>query len=172
MEKTRAIFSALAPLAAVGVLLAADVAVPDTNSVVSARAQAALPPYMEEDFNSACEKAKKDGKLLLVSMGREICGRCQKFYGFIRDGQVRIDPKRYVFIHLDVDNYEHREYFYSTFDPPDRKLPFVGVMDGDRNVEKEALSGSHTPGEYQKLMADERSATENVWHGNRGRKML
>ena len=43
-------------------------------------------------------------------------------------------------------------YFYSTFDPPDRKLPFVGVMDGDRTAVKEAISGSHTPAEYQALM--------------------
>ena len=65
---------------------------------------------------------------------------------------MKIDSKKYVFIRLDVDNYEHREYFYSTFDPPDRKLPFVGVMDGDRTAVKEAISGSHTPAEYQKLM--------------------
>ena len=133
---------------------AADCAPPATNAVCAAKAQVALPPYLTEDFNAACEKAKKEGKLVFVSLGREICGRCQKFYGFVKTGQVTIDPKKYIFIRLDVDNYEHREYFYSTFDPPDRKLPFVGVMDGDRNAVKEALSGSHTPEEYQKLMGD------------------
>ena len=139
-------------MAAAGPVVAAEGAPPATNAVVSA--QVALPPYLTEDFNAACEKAKKDGKLVFVSLGREICGRCLKFYGFVKNGQVTIDPKKYVFIRLDVDNYEHREYFYSTFDPPDRKLPFVGVMDGDRNAVKEALSGSHTPEEYQKLMSD------------------
>ena len=123
-----------------------------TNTVAQAAKPVELPPYLTEDFNAACEKAKKEGRLVFVSIGREICGRCQKFYGFVKTGQVTIDPKKYVFIRLDVDNYEHREYFYSTFDPPDRRLPFVGVMDGDRNAVKEALSGSHTPGEYQKLM--------------------
>ena len=123
-----------------------------TNAVVTATAQTALPPYLTEDFSSACEKAKKEGRLVFVSIGREICGRCQKFYGFVRDGKVKINPKKYVFIRLDIDNYEHREYFYSTFDPPDRKLPFVGVMDGDRTAEREAISGSHTPAEYQNLM--------------------
>lgn len=144
---------ALVQLLAVGGLSGAEVAAPAaTNAVVAAKAKADLPPYLTEDFNSACEKAKKEGRLVLVSLGREICGRCQKFYGFVKDGQVKIDSKKYVFIRLDVDNYEHREYFYSTFDPPDRKLPFVGVMDGDRTAVKEAISGSHTPAEYQKLM--------------------
>ena len=127
-----------------------------TNAVVTATAQTALPPYLTEDFSSACEKAKKEGKLVFVSLGREICGRCQKFYGFVKTGQVTSDPKKYVFIRLDVDNYEHREYFYSTFDPPDSRLPFVGVMDGDRNAVKEALSGSHTPEDYQKLMSGDK----------------
>ena len=131
---------------------AADCTPPATNALCAAKAQAALPPYLTEDFNAACEKAKKEGKLVFVSLGREICGRCQKFYGFVKDGKVKIDEKKYVFIRLDIDNYEHREYFYSTFDPPDRKLPFVGVMDGDRSAVKEALSGGHTPEEYQKLM--------------------
>ena len=151
--KTKAILFLFAPLMAVcgldGEVAPAPTA---TNSVAAANVSVELPPYLNEDFNSVCEKAKKDGKLMFVSLGREICGRCQKFYGFVKDGKVRIDPKKYVFIRLDVDNYEHREYFYSTFDPPDRKLPFVGVMDGDRTAVKEALSGSHTPVEYQALM--------------------
>ncbi len=154
--KNKAILFALAPLMAVGTLFGTcPAAYAATNAVASAKAKVELPPYLKEDFNSACEKAKKEGRLVFVSLGREICGRCQKFYGFVRDGKVKIDPKKYVFIRLDVDNYEHREYFYSTFDPPDRKLPFVGVMDGDRTAVKEAISGSHTPEEYQKLMSDE-----------------
>ena len=135
--------------------VAANCTPPATNAVCAMKAQVALPPYLTEDFNAACEKAKREKKLVFVSLGREICGRCQKFYGFVKSGQVTIDPKKYVFIRLDVDNYEHREYFYSTFEPPDRKLPFVGVMDGDRTMVKESLSGSHTPEEYQKLMGEE-----------------
>ena len=123
-----------------------------TNAVEQVAKPVELPPYLTEDFNAACDKAKKEGRLVFVSIGREICGLCQKFYGFVRDGKVKIDEKKYVFIRLDIDNYEHREYFYSTFDPPDRKLPFVGVMDGDRTAVKEAISGSHTPAEYQSLM--------------------
>ena len=154
--KTQAILWVSLFLIAAAGPAAADCTPPATNAVAAAKTQVALPPYLTEDFNSACEKAKKEGKLVFVSLGREICGRCQKFYGFVKNGQVTIDPKKYVFIRLDVDNYEHREYFYSTFDPPDRKLPFVGVMDGDRNAVKEALSGSHTPEDYQKLMSDDK----------------
>ena len=154
--KTHAILLASLFLVAAAGTAAANCTLPATNAVCAAKAQVVLPPYLTEDFNAACEKAKKEGKLVFVSLGREICGRCQKFYGFVKTGQVTIDPKKYVFIRLDVDNYEHREYFYSTFDPPDSRLPFVGVMDGDRNAVKEALSGSHTPGEYQKLMDDDK----------------
>ena len=154
--KTQAILLGSLFLVAAAGTATANCTLSVTNAVCAAKAQVALPPYLTEDFNAACEKAKKEGKLVFVSLGREICGRCQKFYGFVKTGQVTIDPKRYVFIRLDVDNYEHREYFYSTFEPPDRKLPFVGVMDGDRTAVKEALSGSHTPEEYQKLMSDDR----------------
>ena len=154
--KTQAILLVSLFLLAAACPAAADCAPSATNAVCAAKAKVALPPYLTEDFNAVCEKAKREKKLVFVSLGREICGRCQKFYGFVKTGQVTIDPKKYVFIRLDVDNYEHREYFYSTFDPPDRKLPFVGVMDGDRNAVKEALSGSHTPGEYQKLLGDDK----------------
>ena len=153
--QTKAIFLCVLSLAAGVCAAASDVTVPRpvaTNSVAQAAKPVELPPYLTEDFNAACEKAKKEGRLVFVSIGREICGRCQKFYGFVKDGKVKIDEKKYVFIRLDIDNYEHREYFYSTFDPPDRKLPFVGVMDGDRNARKEAISGSHTSAEYQALM--------------------
>ena len=153
--KTKTIIMCALSLAA-GVCAVADAGISPcpaaTNSVAQAAKPVELPPYLTEDFNAACEKAKKEGRLVFVSIGREICGRCQKFYGFVRDGKVTIDEKKYVFIRLDIDNYEHREYFYSTFDPPDRKLPFVGVMDGDRTAVKEAISGSHTPAEYQALM--------------------
>ena len=153
--KTNAIILCALSLAAGACAAAGAEAAPSpaaTNAVAQAAKPVELPPYLTEDFNAACEKAKKEGKLVYVSLGREICGRCQKFYGFVKNGQVTIDPKKYVFIRLDVDNYEHREYFYSTFEPPDRKLPFVGVMDGDRTAVKEAISGSHTPAEYQALM--------------------
>ena len=152
--KTQAILLTSLFLVAAAGPAAAACTPPATNAVCAAKAQMALPPYLTEDFNAVCEKAKRDKKLVFVSLGREICGRCQKFYGFVKNGQVTIDPKKYVFIRLDVDNYEHREYFYSTFDPPDRKLPFVGVMDGDRNAVKEALSGSHAAEDYQALMRD------------------
>ena len=144
--QTKAIILCALSLAAGACAAAGAEAAPSpaaTNAVAQAAKPVELPPYLTEDFNAACEKAKKEGRLVFVSIGREICGRCQKFYGFVKDG---------VFIRLDIDNYEHREYFYSTFDPPDRKLPFVGVMDGDRTAVKEAISGSHTPAEYQALM--------------------
>jgi len=111
-----------------------------------------LPPYLQEDFDAVCRRAKAANKILLVSLGREACGRCQKFYGFVRCGEVPVDPAKCLFVRLDVDNLEHRSYFFATFEPEDRHLPYVGVMNGDREALKPVLSGGHTPAEYAALM--------------------
>ncbi len=119
----------------------------------SGRKTVELPPYLEEDFDAVCRRAKAENKLLLVSLGREICGRCQKFYGFVKNGEVEIDPAKCVFVRLDVDNMEHREYFFSTFEPEDRHLPYVGVMNGDREAVGRVLSGGHNAAEYSSLLS-------------------
>jgi len=114
----------------------------------------ALPPYLEEDFDAAAQKAKAEGKKLLVSLGREACGRCQVFYEFVKRGEVKLDIAKWVYLRLDVDNMEHRQYYVSTFDPDTTHLPYVGVMDGERNALKPCLTGKRTAAEYQALMAD------------------
>lgn len=113
-----------------------------------------LPDYMTTDFDTECEKAAKEGKIVLVSIGREVCGRCQVFYEFLKKGHVKIDPKKVVYLKLCIDNFEHKEYFLSTFEPPNNHLPFVGVVKGERGIGDPCLSGAQTPEAYQKLMAD------------------
>ena len=114
-----------------------------------------LPPYLppEQDFGDVCQKAGEQKKKILVSIGREACGRCQRFYEMVQRGLVKIDTNSYVFVRLDIDEHTQREYFMDAFDPPDGQLPFVGVTDPNRSVQRPCLTGSRTSVEYQRLMS-------------------
>ena len=116
----------------------------------------ALPPYLPagEDFDAVCRKAGEEKKRVLVSLGREACGRCQPFYELVRRGEVRIDTNAFVFVRLDVDNHEQREYFLGTFEPPDSRLPFVGVTDGARSEIRPCLTGAPPADAYRKLLQE------------------
>ena len=116
--------------------------------------KAELPPYLppDADFDDACQRAKKEGKLVFVSIGREACGRCQVFYEYVKRGELKIDDKKFVFIRLSIDDESQRSYFLSTFTPMDRHLPYVGVMDGDREEKAPCLSGGHSAAEYAALL--------------------
>lgn len=113
-----------------------------------------LPPYLpaEEDFDAVCQKAGKEKKKVFVSIGREVCGRCQRFYELVRRGEVRVDTNAFTFVRLNIDDFSQREYFLGTFEPPDNRLPFVGVTDGDRSEIRPCLTGAPSAAEYQKLM--------------------
>ena len=114
----------------------------------------ALPDYLpqNEDFNAVCRKAGEEKKRILVSIGREACGRCQRFYELLRCGDIKIDTNTVAYVRLDIDDYNQREYFLGTFEPPDNQLPFVGVTDAARSTILPCLSGSRSPAEYQKLL--------------------
>lgn len=116
----------------------------------------ALPPYLPagEDFDAVCRKAGEEKKRVLVSLGREACGRCQRFYELVRRGEVRIDTNAFVFVRLDVDDHEQREYFLGTFEPPDSRLPFVGVTDGARSEIRPCLTGAPPADAYRKLLQE------------------
>ena len=126
--------------------------------------KAELPPYLppDADFDDACQRAKKEGKLVFVSIGREACGRCQRFYELVRRGDVKIDTNAFVFVRLDIDEYTQRDYFMDAFDPPDGQLPFVGVTDAERATQRPCLTGYRTPEEYQALMGPVASYTNPV----------
>ena len=114
----------------------------------------ALPPYLPEgaDFDAACRKAGEGGRKVLVSIGREACGRCQRFYELVRRGAVRLDTNAVAFVRLDIDDPGQREYFLGTFEPPDSRLPFVGVTDAARTEIRPCLSGAPSAAAYQKLL--------------------
>ena len=86
-------------------------------------------PYFKGDIQEVLDRACNENKLLLISIGREICGRCQKFYALLNDGRLTLDEKKCTYLKLDIDDTEQREYFVSWFDPSDPRLPFVGVLD-------------------------------------------
>lgn len=113
-----------------------------------------LPPYLpeSEDFDAVCRKAGEANKKIVVSIGREVCERCQRFYEQVRRGVVKIDTNRFVFVRLNIDNYEQREYFLGTFSPPDNRLPYVGVTNGARDEMGPCLTGAPSAAEYQALI--------------------
>ena len=113
-----------------------------------------LPPYLaaDKDFGDVCRAAGKAKKKVLVSIGREACGRCQRFYELVRRGEVKVDTNAFVFVRLNIDDYSQREYFLGTFEPQDGHLPFVGVTDADRSEIRPCLTGAPSAAEYQKLM--------------------
>ena len=121
----------------------------------------ALPDYLpqDQDFNAVCRKAGEAKKRILVSIGREACGRCQRFYELLRCGEIKIDTNTVTYVRLDIDDYNQREYFLGTFEPPDSQLPFVGVTDAARSTIFPCLSGSHSPAEYQKMLNPEPAKT-------------
>ena len=122
----------------------------------------ALPPYLpaEKDFAEVCARAGEQKKKVLVSIGREACGRCQRFYEMVRRGVVKVDPAKFEFVRLDIDEHAQREYFMDAFEPKDGQLPFVGVTDAARTKSMPCLTGARTAAEYQKLMENNSAKKE------------
>ncbi len=128
-----------------------------SNEVAALRKRPAvceLPPYLTGDFDAACRAAGEANKRVLVSIGREACGRCQRFYELVRRGDIRIDTNAFTFVRLNIDNMEQREYFLGTFMPPDNRLPFVGVTDGARSEIRPCLTGAPSVEAYRALLRD------------------
>ena len=142
--------------------IAADAPVPSPHEKIRRQLEtlrakpvkAELPPYLapEEDFEDACRDAAKDGKRVVVSIGREACGRCQVFYEYVKRGELKIDKEKFALLRLDIDDASQHSYFLSTFTPADNNLPFVGVMNGDRDALSPCMSGGHTAAEYAKML--------------------
>ena len=61
------------------VTVAALLALALANSASAGKAA----PYFKGDIQEVLDRACNENKLLLISIGREICGRCQKFYALL-----------------------------------------------------------------------------------------
>ena len=72
----------------------------------------------------------------------------------MRRGEVKVDTNAFVFVRLNIDDYSQREYFLGTFEPPDSRLPFVGVTDGARSEIRPCLTGAPPADAYRKLLQE------------------
>jgi hypothetical protein len=111
-------------------------------------------PFFSGDPSLAIAKAEREGKTLVVTLGRQLCTRCLKLYGFLETKQLALDPKKCVYLKLHVDNLEHREIFLSYFETADRHLPYLGVRKPDDGLGKPARSGGGTLADYRAYLKD------------------
>jgi len=108
--------------------------------------------YIDKKFPSYMEEAVKTNKLLFVSIGRDACSNCTKFYDTIKQGQLKLDEKKFIYLKLDIDNQEHLDYFSSYFSIIGNILPFVGVMNGSGATFGTPRTGYGTAEDYQELI--------------------
>ena len=120
--------------------------------------------YIDKDFPVYMEEATKTNKLLFVSIGREACSNCIKFYNYIKKGELKLDETKFTYLKLDIDNYDHQNYFFSYFLVMGNVLPFVGVMNGTGATFGSPRTGFGTPEDYQdfikKALDDEKAWIE------------
>ena len=55
-------------------------------------------PYFDGDVQEFLEKACAADKRVVVSLGREKCGRCQKFYALLADGNLVLDDAKCMYL--------------------------------------------------------------------------
>jgi len=108
--------------------------------------------YIEKDFPSYMTEAVKTNKLLFISIGRQACSNCVKFYDYIKDGSLKLDEKKFIYLKLDIDNQEHVDYFSSYFTVMGNVLPFVGVMNGSGATFGASRTGFGTAKDYQEFL--------------------
>jgi hypothetical protein len=130
------------------VLLACTLAVAITCSLSAFETD----KYIEKDFPSYMEEALKTNKLIFVSIGRESCSNCTKFYDYIKKGQLKLDEKKFIYLKLDIDNQEHLDYFSSYFSVMGNVLPYVGVLNGSGATFGTPRTGFGTPEDYQEFI--------------------
>ena len=112
-----------------------------------ASAQIPLVP-LTKDFQAVQEQAVQQKKLMVVSLGREACGNCQKFYGYLKSGDVKLDTNKVIYVKMDIDNYDHQNYFFTFFNVYGNVLPFVGVMSGKGEIYGKTRTGFGTAEDY------------------------
>lgn len=88
-------------------------------------------PYFSGDFNQVKEAAKKDHKLIVMSVGRDACPNTTRFYHYLESGMIDLKPDRIIYLKLNGDNEEHVNLFSTYFENTEVTFPFVGVMNGE-----------------------------------------
>jgi len=85
-------------------------------------------PYFAGNLDNVIDKALKEKKCLVVSIGRDACPLTTRFYHYVESGLVPLDMDKYVYVKLDIDNYEQQEAFCQHFMVEGNLLPFIGVI--------------------------------------------
>jgi chloramphenicol O-acetyltransferase len=129
-------------------LLACTLALAITCSLSAAETE----KYIDKEFPTYMETALKTNKLLFISIGREACSNCINFYDYIKDGSLKLDEKKFIYLKLDIDNQEHVDYFSSYFTVMGNVLPFVGVMNGSGSTFGNSRTGYGTAEDYQEFL--------------------
>lgn len=88
-------------------------------------------PYFKGNLDAVIEKAQKDKKCVVVSIGRDACPLTTRFYHYVESGLVPLDMDKYVYVKLDIDDYEQQEAFCQHFMVEGNLLPFIGVITKD-----------------------------------------
>ncbi|MEI7945330.1 MAG: hypothetical protein WCJ02_01475 [bacterium] len=88
-------------------------------------------PYFKGNLDAVIEKAQKDKKWVVVSIGRDACPLTTRFYHYVESGLVPLDMDKYVYVKLDIDDYEQQDAFCQHFMVEGNLLPFIGVITKD-----------------------------------------
>ncbi len=88
-------------------------------------------PYFKGNLDAVIEKAQKEKKCVVVSIGRDACPLTTRFYHYVESGLVPLDMDKYVYVKLDIDDYEQQDAFCQHFLVEGNLLPFIGVITKD-----------------------------------------
>ena len=85
-------------------------------------------PYFKGNLEAVIDKGLKEKKCIVVSIGRDACPLTTRFYHYVESGLVPLDMSKYVYVKLDIDDYEQQEAFCQHFMVEGNLLPFIGVI--------------------------------------------
>jgi len=88
-------------------------------------------PYFSGDFNEVMARAKREKKLIFVSVGRDQCPNTTRFYHYLESGLLPFSTEKFIYVKFHGDNYEQVDLFHTYFELSSILFPFVGVMNGE-----------------------------------------
>lgn len=105
------------------------------------------------DLDEAMRTAYAEKKILFILYGRKACPNCRSLHSYIEDGDVELDPKKFVFAEVNCDDPAMQKLFRERFQVEGRTLPFVVVADSN-GQQFAARSGFGQPEEFTQFIQD------------------
>jgi hypothetical protein len=121
--------------------------------LLAASAVFAAGPEPLTNLESALAKAKAEGKILFVQMGRENCPNCQALKAMIKKGDLRLSESKFVYADVNCDDPATNKLFSSKFDVKGNQLPFVAIASSD-GVKLAGRSGYGTARDFEDLIRE------------------